>query len=89
MSNFSLKITKNLFIFFISFCIGNIFGLMIKTSIYQFQYMIGVICCFEIISLLNSKKNTVTVVFKILNIMNIIKRGFLIGIFVEAFKVGS
>jgi hypothetical protein len=89
LSNFSLKITKNLFIFFISFYIGNIFGLMIKTSTNQFQYMIGIICCFEIISLLHSKKNILTLSFKILNAMNIIKRGFLIGIFVEAFKVGS
>nr|ATZ81860.1 hypothetical protein chloroplast RF20 [Picochlorum sp. 'soloecismus'] len=89
MSNFSLKITKKLFIFFISFCIGNIFGLMIKTSTNQFQYMIGIICCFEIISLFNSKKDKLPVFFNVLNIMNSIKRGFLLGIFVEAFKVGS
>jgi len=51
--------------------------------------MIAIIFCFEIISLLNSKKNRITFYFKIIHAMNIIKRGFLIGLFVEAFKVGS
>jgi len=89
LSNSSLKLTKNLFIFFISFYIGNIFGLMIKTSTNQFQYMIGILCCFELISLLNSKKNTLPFFFNSITILNSSKRGFLIGIFVEAFKVGS
>ena len=62
---------------------------MIKTSTNQFQYMIAIMFCFEIISLLNSKKNRITFYFKIIHAMNIIKRGFLIGLFVEAFKVGS
>jgi len=81
----SLSISIILFFFFIFFCIGNFFGLTIKTTQYQIQYLFIILLVSELISYLNLKfQNS-----KFFYYLNICKRGFLIGIFVEAFKVGS
>jgi hypothetical protein len=81
----SFSISNVLFLFFIFFCLGNFFGLLIKTTPYQIHYLFIIILLSELISYLNLKLQK----FKFFYYLNICKRGFLIGIFVEAFKVGS
>jgi hypothetical protein len=81
----SFSISNILFLFFIFFGIGNLFGLIIKTSSYQIQYLFIILLISELISYLNLKLQN----SKFFYYLNICKRGFLIGIFVEAFKVGS
>lgn len=85
MQKSSFSVTNILFLFFIFFSIGNFFGLMIKTTSYQIQYLFIILLISELISYLNLKFQTSTFFYY----LNICKRGFLIGIFVEAFKVGS
>jgi len=81
----SLSISIILLFFLVFFCVGNFFGLMIKTTQYQIQCLFIILLISELISYLNLKfRNS-----KIFYYLNICKRGFLIGIFVEAFKVGS
>jgi hypothetical protein len=72
-------------LFFSCFSLGNFFGILIKSSIHQIQYLIGILLVSELISYISVKfKDSRTSYY-----LNICKRGFLIGIFVEAFKVGS
>lgn len=85
MKQTSISISINLFLFFICFCLGNFFGILIKSSIYQIQYLIFILIISEFISYGSTKFQDL----KIFYYLNICKRGFLIGIFVEAFKVGS
>lgn len=85
MKQTSISISIILFLFFICFCLGNFFGILIKSSIYQIQYLIIILIISEFISYGNTKFQD----SKIFYYLNICKRGFLIGIFVEAFKVGS
>ena len=82
-SSFSISIILSLF--FIFFGIGNFFGLLIKTTSYQIQYLFVILLLSEVISYFNVRLQN----SKIFYYLNICKRGFLIGIFVEAFKVGS
>lgn len=88
----SKKISFFLFLLLISFVSGNLFGLYLK-QIEDFYFNLFLNLIFiELISFLKySKKiplynNENNFLIKSLNVL---KRGFLIGIFVEAFKVGS
>lgn len=80
-----INLAKILCLFLFSFCLGNYFGLLIKSSSNQFQNMLFIIFIFEIISFSYLKCKSINLFYY----LNILKRGFLIGIFVEAFKVGS
>ena len=80
-----ISISIILFLFFSWFSLGNFFGILIKSSLYQIQYLIFVLLVSEFISYVNIKFHE----NKFFYYLNICKRGFLIGIFVEAFKVGS
>jgi hypothetical protein len=91
LKNFSLWI----FLLFLAFSCGNIFGMYTKNINNFYFYILINIIVVELISFIKySKKfqlyekyishdNFLTKSF------NTLKRGFLIGIFVEAFKVGS
>ena len=91
----NIKIVKkniNLIIFFIliSFLFGNIFGLNSKNFLFDSPGLLFFIFPFflEIINFLvffQKKKLNIKISF----IMISIRRGFLLGIFIEAFKVGS
>ena len=89
------KISLWIFLLFFAFSCGNIFGMYTKNiNNFYLDILINLIVI-EIISFLKyskkfqvyekyiSKDNFLTKSF------NVLKRGFLIGIFVEAFKVGS
>jgi Protein of unknown function (DUF565) len=93
LENFSLFILLIL----TAFIFGNFFGLYSKSTPNIFYFILIANFLLEIISfwhysqylnliLLQNFKSPYNFFFKILNS---IKRGFLIGIFVEAFKVGS
>ena len=83
--NRSYSITIFLSIFFICFLFGNFFGLLIKSSTNQIVVLLSSILISEFIGYYNNRlKNHKLVLY-----FNICKRGFLLGIFVEAFKVGS
>ena len=85
MPNRSYSITIFLSIFFICFLFGNFFGLLIKSSTNQIVVLLSSILISEFIGYYNNRlKNNKLVLY-----FNICKRGFLLGIFVEAFKVGS
>ena len=96
--NFS-QISSLLFSILIAFICGNIFGITSKI-INPFIFILGTIIFLEIINFLKfSNKLKTKVIHKkthfmksdkrINTLLNAAKRGFLIGIFVEAFKVGS
>ena len=84
------KNLKNLswlvFLIFIAFIFGNLFGISTKNINSSYLYIFLIII--EFISFLKYSKNIVRENF-ITNNLNVFKRGFLIGIFIEAFKVGS
>lgn len=88
------KFTVKKLIFFIvlilgAYSFGNFFGLYSKNvSNLSFYFALTTISVELINWLKYSQKNSGNVQ-KILRIINNFKRGFLIGVFVEAFKVGS
>lgn len=89
------KISLWIFLLFFAFTCGNIFGMYTKNIDNFSLYILSNLLLVEIISFIKyskkfqfyekymSKDNFLTKSF------NVFKRGFLIGIFVEAFKVGS
>jgi hypothetical protein len=89
------KISLWIFLLFFAFSCGNIFGMYTKNSNNFYIYILSNLIIIEIISFIKysrkfqlyekyiSNDNFLTKSF------NVLKRGFLIGIFVEAFKVGS
>jgi hypothetical protein len=89
------KISLWLFLLFFAFSCGNIFGMYTKNINNFYIYILSNLLTVEIISFIKyskkfqfyekylSKDNFLT------KSLNVLKRGFLIGIFVEAFKVGS
>ena len=89
------KISIWVFLLFFAFSCGNIFGMYTKNINNFYIYILINIVVVEIISFIKysrtfqlyekyiSNDNFLTKSF------NVLKRGFLIGIFVEAFKVGS
>jgi len=81
------KIFLFIFLLFLSFVCGNIFGLYTKTLENFYLKTFFVLLLIEIISYFQYSKNYEEK--NIIQGINILKRGFLIGIFVEAFKVGS
>lgn len=85
MTNRSYSITIFLSIFFTFFLFGNFFGLLIKSSNNQIILLLSSILISELIGFYNNRLKNV----QLLVYFNICKRGFLLGIFVEAFKVGS
>ncbi len=88
------KIPFNLFFIFSGFFIGNIFGIATKSSFAQFNIIFFMIL-FESItfatysSIFFKLKSNIVLAKITLLFLNSIKKGFLIGIFLEAFKVGS
>jgi hypothetical protein len=92
VSNISLL----LLYIFSSFCFGNIFGILSKNLGNNFFTILLTILTLEGISarmyLSNKKFSTLKVINKkttLTQYFNVIKQGFLIGIYAEAFKVGS
>lgn len=89
------KISLWIFLLFFAFSCGNIFGMYTKNINNFYIYILSNLIIVEIISFIKysrkfqlyekyiSNDNFLTKSF------NVLKRGFLIGIFVEAFKVGS
>jgi len=89
------KISLWIFLLFFAFSCGNIFGMYTKNINNFYIYILSNLTIVEIISFIKysrklqlyekyiSNDNFLTKSF------NVLKRGFLIGIFVEAFKVGS
>jgi hypothetical protein len=93
------KINKNIkklsffsFLLLVSFVCGNLFGMYLK-ELENFYFCIFInLLLIECISFLKySKKIKFYLTEKnfLIKSLNVLKRGFLIGIFVEAFKVGS
>ena len=96
--NFS-QISSLLFSILIAFIFGNLFGITSKIT-NPFVFILGTIILLEIINFLkfsnklktkvsHKKTNLMKSDKRINTLLNAVKRGFLIGIFVEAFKVGS
>ncbi|WPT18806.1 hypothetical protein PSENEW3_10000093, partial (chloroplast) [Picochlorum sp. SENEW3] len=85
VTNRNYSITVFLSLFFTFFLCGNFFGLLLKSSNIQILLLVISILISEFIGFYNNRlKNS-----KLFIYFNICKRGFLLGIFVEAFKVGS
>ena len=88
-----LKKNINVLIFFIfsSFLLGNIFGLNSKFLLFQSPeiFLFFVPLLIEILNLLtyNFQQKFSNKIF--LLVMTSIRRGFFLGIFIEAFKLGS
>jgi len=84
------KNLKNLswfiFLIFLAFIFGNLFGISTKNLNLACLFLFLILI--EFISYLKYSKNFVKENF-MTNTLNVVKRGFLIGIFIEAFKVGS
>ena len=78
------NIPVNVFFILSAFFIGNIFGLLTKNLNSHINGFL-IIILLELINNihLNKKLSPISIYF------NFLKRGFLIGIFIEAFKVGS
>ena len=85
------KIPVFIILIFFAFICGNIFGLHSKVNenLYTFVLLtIGVTECISYLKYSKSERQIILINNLITN-LNVLKRGFLIGIFVEAFKVGS
>jgi hypothetical protein len=93
------KINKNIkklsffsFLLLLSFVCGNLFGMYLK-EIENFYLSIFInLLLMECISFLKYSKKikfSLTEENFFVKSLNVLKRGFLIGIFIEAFKVGS
>ncbi len=78
-----------------SFTFGNIFGIYTRSFSNSYILVLCTICLIELISFIKYSNECQSVEKNILNTtlfsacFNTAKRGFLIGLFVEAFKVGS
>lgn len=70
------------------FC-GNFFGLYSKNNSNLLYYFNITILSLELINWLRYSQKTSKNLENLILILNNFKRGFLIGVFVEAFKVGS
>ena len=77
----------NFFFILFSFLLGNLFGINSKLIIWNGISLFLITLILELINIINSKKKTK--LDRLLVILTSIKRGFLLGIFLEAFKVGS
>jgi len=76
------NIVFNLFYLLASFFLGNIFGIFTKSlNLPLFSFILLIF--FELINKWYFEKN------KYFTFINFLKQGFLLGIFIEAFKVGS
>ena len=86
------KLSFFTFLLLISFIYGNIFGIYLKEIENFYLNIFIIVILIEVISFLKySKKSKFYLIENSLSLksLNVLKRGFLIGIFVEAFKVGS
>lgn len=88
----SKKISFLTFLILFAFFGGNIFGIYLKNVDNFYLIIILVLLSLEIISFL--KYSNIVNLFiinknSVIQYLNVLKRGFLIGLFVEAFKVGS
>jgi len=96
---FNLQYCKlKVFSFFFLLCgfmFGNLIGVYStkicynETTLILFNIVLEMLnfICYSLLNLTNKNNNIIT--NKIKNLINIIKRGLLLGIFVEAFKLGS
>ena len=79
-------------ILLIAFVYGNLFAINYSTANWDFLLIFFIIFFVELVNLSNYFiffKNYRENNFFVFNFINTIRRGFLLGIFVEAFKVGS
>nr|YP_009106824.1 hypothetical chloroplast RF20 [Marvania geminata]AIT95712.1 hypothetical chloroplast RF20 [Marvania geminata] len=83
------KIPTGLALIFLSFTFGNFFGLGFKLLNWPAKSLFVPLIFVEIISFFMYSKALGPQKFLLTKNLNFIKFGFLIGIFVEAFKVGS
>ena len=86
------KLSFFTFLLLIAFIGGNIFGIYLKQIENFYLNLLIIVLLIEVISFLKySKKSIVCLIENSFSrkSLNVLKRGFLIGIFVEAFKVGS
>lgn len=89
------KISFLIFLLFFAFICGNVFGIYSKTADNISLFLFITIINIEFISFLKYKKKCQSLEQELINsnfftkFINVLKRGFLIGLFVEAFKVGS
>ena len=93
IDNYKFKISL-FFLLLCSFIFGNLIGIYSKTISYNIFSLVLFNIILELLnflnySLLNSQIHTTTLIKKIKTIINIFKRGLLLGIFLEAFKLGS
>jgi len=83
----------NFFFILFSFLLGNLFGINSKLIFWNGISLFFIPMVLELINSINSKNlvNTkkTAKIDALLIVLNSIKRGFLLGIFLEAFKVGS
>ena len=77
----------NFFFILFSFLLGNLFGINSKLIFWDTISLFLIPIILELINSINSKK--IIKIDGLLVVLNSIKRGFLLGIFLEAFKVGS
>ena len=87
----------NFFFLLFSFLMGNLFGINLKYIFLNNFSLFIVPIILELINMSTSNilltktinKKKLLKINRLLSILNSIKRGFLLGIFLEAFKVGS
>lgn len=83
----------NFFFILFSFLLGNLFGINSKLIFWNGIFLFLIPIILELINSINSKnlvnKKKIVKIDTLVIILNSIKRGFLLGIFLEAFKVGS
>jgi hypothetical protein len=84
------------FFLLFSFLMGNLFGINLKYIFLNNFSLFIVPIILELINMSTSnillkktKNKKILKINRLLSILNSIKRGFLLGIFLEAFKVGS
>jgi hypothetical protein len=82
------QISISLLFVLTGFSFGNFFGINSKLMEKSFFLILLLICLIELITFLQYGRNEKSTLFFFKH-LNTFKRGFLIGIFVEAFKVGS
>jgi hypothetical protein len=89
LKKISLKnLSISLLLILIGFSFGNFFGISSKITQNSFIFIFISIFFVELIGFFQYSKNNMNNQL-IIEYLNTLKRGFLIGILVEAFKVGS
>jgi hypothetical protein len=87
--DFSRRLSELIIAILVAFACGNIFGMYTKTVMYPEIIIITTLVSIELVSFFKYSRTLSIGKTPVLSILNAIKRGFLIGLFVEAFKLGS